>query len=241
MQLTCATDAPPIKCSGSGASDTVLTNRHLVKLGSIKSERKKTLSIIDHAATLQEIRRPKKEAPGSRRLVLGELSPPAAVAPSHLLLLKHSTREAFMRAEFRRQHQKSYVALFTCLTTRDVHLEIAANLTTDSAVLALRRMIARRGYPNKIYSDNGTNLHSADRELKETMIEETSKRSIPIPRCLETQPRGIIATSGPDKISTCSQHTNKRWDTSEVDEETHYPAYTAHGQERRFTTSVMQR
>ncbi|GBP93996.1 hypothetical protein EVAR_62202_1 [Eumeta japonica] len=28
MQLTCATDAPPIKCSGSGASDTVLANRH---------------------------------------------------------------------------------------------------------------------------------------------------------------------------------------------------------------------
>ncbi|GBP98060.1 hypothetical protein EVAR_98496_1 [Eumeta japonica] len=40
MQLTCATDAPPIKCSGSGASDTV-TNRHLVKLGLIKSERKR--------------------------------------------------------------------------------------------------------------------------------------------------------------------------------------------------------
>ncbi|GBP48183.1 hypothetical protein EVAR_27569_1 [Eumeta japonica] len=45
--------------AGSGASDTVLANRHLVKLGLIKSERKKTLSIIDHAATLQEIRRPK--------------------------------------------------------------------------------------------------------------------------------------------------------------------------------------
>ncbi|GBP40247.1 hypothetical protein EVAR_37648_1 [Eumeta japonica] len=54
MQLTCATDAPPIKCSGSGASDTVLANRHLVKLGLIKSERKKTLSIIDHAATCKK-------------------------------------------------------------------------------------------------------------------------------------------------------------------------------------------
>ncbi|GBP03126.1 hypothetical protein EVAR_102830_1 [Eumeta japonica] len=39
----------------------LLANRHLVKLGLIKSERKKTLSIIDHAATLQEIRRPKKK------------------------------------------------------------------------------------------------------------------------------------------------------------------------------------
>ncbi|GBP33697.1 hypothetical protein EVAR_17023_1 [Eumeta japonica] len=56
-----------------------------------------------------------------------------------------------------RQYQNRYVALFTCLRTRDVHLEVAANLTADSAVLALRRMIARRGCPTEIYSDNGTN------------------------------------------------------------------------------------
>ncbi|GBP09328.1 hypothetical protein EVAR_5761_1 [Eumeta japonica] len=59
---SCATDAPPIKCSGVVHPTRMLANRHLVKLGLIKSERKKTLSIIDHAATLQEIRRPKKEA-----------------------------------------------------------------------------------------------------------------------------------------------------------------------------------
>ncbi|GBP81229.1 hypothetical protein EVAR_55725_1 [Eumeta japonica] len=40
-----------------------------------------------------------------------------------------------------RQHQKGYLALFMCVTTRVVHLEIAANLTADSDVLALRRMI----------------------------------------------------------------------------------------------------
>ncbi|GBP97615.1 hypothetical protein EVAR_72618_1 [Eumeta japonica] len=37
MQLTCATDAPPIKCSGSGASDTVASQPSPCKLGLIKS------------------------------------------------------------------------------------------------------------------------------------------------------------------------------------------------------------
>ncbi|GBP72747.1 hypothetical protein EVAR_75366_1 [Eumeta japonica] len=48
-----------------------------------------------------------------------------------------------------RQHRKRYLALFTCLTTRAVHLEIAGDLSAVSAVLALRRMISRRGYPRR--------------------------------------------------------------------------------------------
>ncbi|GBP53076.1 hypothetical protein EVAR_43362_1 [Eumeta japonica] len=54
-----------------------------------------------------------------------------------------------------RQHQKRYVALFTCLTTRAVHLEVAGGLSADSAILAIRRMMARRGAPVEIWSDNG--------------------------------------------------------------------------------------
>lgn len=81
-----------------------------------------------------------------------------------------------------RSHQKRYVALFTCLTTRAVHLEIAASLTTDSAVMALRRMIARRGCPTELWSDNGTNLHGAERELREAATratqEEAARRKI---------------------------------------------------------------
>ncbi|XP_047038616.1 uncharacterized protein LOC124643643 [Helicoverpa zea] len=76
------------------------------------------------------------------------------------------------------QHHKRYVALFTCLTTRAVHLEIAHSLSADSAVLALRRFAARRGCPTEIYSDNGTNMHGADRELREACQEEASRRGI---------------------------------------------------------------
>ena len=40
---------------------------------------------------------------------------------------------------------KRYVALFTCLTKREVHLEKAGDLSTDTFILALRRFISRRG------------------------------------------------------------------------------------------------
>ncbi|GBP92593.1 hypothetical protein EVAR_77084_1, partial [Eumeta japonica] len=45
MQLTC-NGCTTIKCSGVVHPTQLLANRHLVKLGLIKSERKKTLSII---------------------------------------------------------------------------------------------------------------------------------------------------------------------------------------------------
>ena len=49
-------------------------------------------------------------------------------------------------------------------------MELAATLSTDSTIMALRRMIARRGQPQQIYSDNGTNLRGADSELKSAVL-----------------------------------------------------------------------
>jgi len=42
-------------------------------------------------------------------------------------------------------------------------MEVAASLTTDSAIMAVRPMIARRGSPTCIHSDSGTDLHVAVR------------------------------------------------------------------------------
>ncbi|XP_055614976.1 uncharacterized protein LOC129761285 [Toxorhynchites rutilus septentrionalis] len=62
---------------------------------------------------------------------------------------------------------KRWVCLFTCLTIRAIHLEMAASLSTDACKKAIRRFIARRGSPQEIYSDNGTNFVGASRELHE--------------------------------------------------------------------------
>ncbi|XP_055589749.1 uncharacterized protein LOC129741947 [Uranotaenia lowii] len=65
-----------------------------------------------------------------------------------------------------RRKEKRYVAVFTCLVVRAVHLELAYSLTTDSCIMAIRRFVRRRGPPRQIFSDNGTNFVGADRELK---------------------------------------------------------------------------
>ncbi|XP_063824599.1 uncharacterized protein LOC135074234 [Ostrinia nubilalis] len=66
-----------------------------------------------------------------------------------------------------RRHEKRYVALFTCLTTRAVHLEVVHDLSTDAAIMALRRFVARRGTPKEIWSDNGTSFVGATKFLRE--------------------------------------------------------------------------
>ncbi|XP_056001985.1 uncharacterized protein LOC125664373 [Ostrea edulis] len=65
----------------------------------------------------------------------------------------------------KRSHVKRYGVIFTCLACRAVHIEVAASLTTDSYINAMRRFIARRGQVIKIRSDNGTNFVRAEREL----------------------------------------------------------------------------
>ncbi|XP_055615978.1 uncharacterized protein LOC129762031 [Toxorhynchites rutilus septentrionalis] len=68
--------------------------------------------------------------------------------------------------EIGRSCVKRWVALFTCLTIRAVHLEPVTGLTTDSCKKAIRRFIARRGAPQEIFSDQGTNFIGASRELR---------------------------------------------------------------------------
>ncbi|XP_066585641.1 uncharacterized protein [Prorops nasuta] len=61
---------------------------------------------------------------------------------------------------------KCYVAVFVCLATRAVHLELVSRLDTEAFLAALTRFISRRGKPAVMYSDNGLNFQGADAELK---------------------------------------------------------------------------
>ena len=66
-----------------------------------------------------------------------------------------------------RSRAKRWGCIFTCMTTRAVHLEVVECLSTDAFIQALERFINRRGYPQSINSDCGTNFVGADNELRQ--------------------------------------------------------------------------
>ena len=70
-----------------------------------------------------------------------------------------------------RKERKRYGALFTCLVSRAIHIEVSNSLETDSFLNTLRRFIARRGPVREIRSDNGTNFIGSVRELREAIEE----------------------------------------------------------------------
>lgn len=59
---------------------------------------------------------------------------------------------------------KGYIAVFVCLSTRAVHLEVVHDLTTDTFIAALQRLAARRGSISKVWSDNAKNFVGAARK-----------------------------------------------------------------------------
>ena len=67
----------------------------------------------------------------------------------------------------RRVSAKRYVCLFTCSATRAVHLEMSYSLSTTDFLNAFSRMVATRGKPEEVTSDNETNFVGAERELRE--------------------------------------------------------------------------
>ena len=76
----------------------------------------------------------------------------------------------FSVKEGRKVH-KRYCGLFTCLSSRAVHIEVTASMDTDSFIQALRRFVARRGPVRTIRSDNGGNFVGTENEMKKAWTE----------------------------------------------------------------------
>ena len=56
---------------------------------------------------------------------------------------------------------KVWIALFSCATTRAVHLEIVTGLSVDEFLLAFRRFVSRRARPRRMISDNAPTFRVA--------------------------------------------------------------------------------
>ncbi|XP_031348317.1 uncharacterized protein LOC116174520 [Photinus pyralis] len=94
----------------------------------------------------------------------------------------------FKSRDRRARGYKIYKCLFVCLSTKALHLELVSELSTECFLAALKRFVSRRGKPNTIFSDNGTNFAGANRQLIElyqflensatNIIEETANANI---------------------------------------------------------------
>lgn len=63
--------------------------------------------------------------------------------------------------------EKVYAAIFVCMVTKAIHVEVAKDMTTDAFLAALDRFIGiRAGQVRHIYCDNGRNFVGAERALR---------------------------------------------------------------------------
>ena len=72
---------------------------------------------------------------------------------------------------------KVYLALLICFATKAIHLEVASDLSTAACIAVLKRFVARRGVPEQIFSDNGTNFVGTRNELLKLKLILSKKRN----------------------------------------------------------------
>ncbi|XP_070524039.1 uncharacterized protein [Cardiocondyla obscurior] len=91
----------------------------------------------------------------------------------------------FIRSSKGRGHKssKAFISVFICLSTRAVHLDVASDYSSEAFLAAFRRFTARRGLPQIMYSDCGTNFTGADAELQK-LFRASSRESAKIHHAL---------------------------------------------------------
>ena len=70
----------------------------------------------------------------------------------------------------KRVRGKCFGVLITCLSSRAAYIDITADYGTDSFLQLFRRFSSFRGWPTTVFSDRGTQLVRASKELKEIVI-----------------------------------------------------------------------
>lgn len=80
----------------------------------------------------------------------------------------------------RASKRKVWIAVFVCLMSRAIHLDIVLDLTSAEFLNCFKRFVGRRGRCETMYSDNATTFVGASKELKAALkiwyTEETLKK-----------------------------------------------------------------
>ena len=67
---------------------------------------------------------------------------------------------------------KAYLILYACSLTRALYLDLARSLEASEFLVSLKGLIARRGRPSTIYSDNGSTFIGAAAWIKQVQNDE---------------------------------------------------------------------
>ena len=116
----------------------------------------------------------------------GKPYPAPELAPLPKDCLRDLARFTITRVDFtgalyvQNDHEESkvYICIFTCSTTRVIHLEVVADLTVETFLLAFRRFVSRKPLPQIMMSDNASTYLSAVEELKEMLSSKELETSI---------------------------------------------------------------
>ena len=77
-----------------------------------------------------------------------------------------------------RSHRKAWGLLFTCMSSRAMHVELVTSLTLSEFILACTRFTDLRGPVSTIYSDNGTTFQAAAKVLPKLLESTELKNSL---------------------------------------------------------------
>ena len=67
---------------------------------------------------------------------------------------------------------EAYITFYACSLIRALYLELTTSMETDEFIPTLKRLIARKGRPEKIYSDNAKTFVAASNWLKKAQRDE---------------------------------------------------------------------
>ena len=71
---------------------------------------------------------------------------------------------------------KVWICLYTCCVIRAVHLDLVPDMTAETFIRSFKRFTARRGFPQKIISDNGKTFKSAAKSIRVVLNHPEVKR-----------------------------------------------------------------
>ena len=71
----------------------------------------------------------------------------------------------------KRSRGKSYGVIFADMVSGAIYVDLSQDYSMQSFLLVLQRFISVRGYPLKVYSDEGTQLLAANKELRALVVD----------------------------------------------------------------------